>query len=365
MGLHQNGFRDNCGVFRYAGLTASNGSIPSALPINTALTGSMRNITAGQGITNDKVGVPLGYLAGGAWIMPQKAGYLSSRLNARVSVTATGMALRGLPAAGSASFIIDCNTPTILPLDDTSPLRTGAAEFIIDCNNPIILPLDDTSPLRTGSASFAITTNEPTGELIASGSGVAEFAITTNTPSLIASIDGGGSASFAVTTNTPLLNAIADMAGSSAISITASPASFLPLDDSSPLRTGTASFSVTGSLERYALGFMSGSTDVATVLTPASIASEVWNSALVEYQQDGSAGKSLSTASSGGVDLNLMAQAVWDYVSRTLTEGGGSSVDIPTLVAALETAVLPVNMTQVRGQTLTGTGVTADPWRPV
>ena len=91
----------------------------------------------------------------------------------------------------------------------------------------------------------------------------------------------------------------------------------------------------------------------------------MWDSALVDYQQAGSAGKSLSTASSGGVDLNLMAQAVWEYIDRSLT--GGSSGGAPTvneIVAALETAVLPVNLTKVRGQSLVGSGAESDPWGP-
>lgn len=172
MGLHQNGFRDNIGVFRYAGLTASNGAIPSALSINTALTGALRNLTAGEGMTDDKVGVPLGYLEGGAWVLPQKPGHLSSRLNARASITATATGLRGM--------------------------------------------------LAEGAATFAITTNNPAGQLITSGAGSASFAVTTNNPLLTASVNGAGSSSFTVTPNTPILGAIADLTASAAFGITAS-----------------------------------------------------------------------------------------------------------------------------------------------
>lgn len=34
-------------------------------------------------------------------------------------------------------------------------------------------------------------------------------------------------------------------------------------------------------------------------------------------------GAKLNTASSGGVDLNALAQAVWEYATRTLTAGAG------------------------------------------
>ena len=89
MGLHQNGFRDNIGVFRFAGAGFSNGAYPSSLPINTHLTGAQRNLTAGEGIADDKAGIPQGALAPVAWVMPQKAGGLSSHNLARGSATAT------------------------------------------------------------------------------------------------------------------------------------------------------------------------------------------------------------------------------------------------------------------------------------
>lgn len=171
MGLHQNGFRDNVGVFRYAGLTASNGAIPSALNINTALTGAMRNITAGEGITSDKVGIPLGYLAGGSWVMPQKAGNLSSHNNADFAISIAGLAVGGITTTASASIDI---------------------------------------------------TAEATGSLIASGEGTATFDITTNTPLLTASINGVGESTFAITMNTPTLGAIASMEATASFSITAS-----------------------------------------------------------------------------------------------------------------------------------------------
>lgn len=188
-----------------------------------------------------------------------------------------------------------------------------------------------------------MTTNNPAGELISSGAGSTEFSVTTNNPLLTASINGAGSSSLSVTTNTPILGAIANLTGESSYSIITNSPVILPLNDASPLRTATASFSITGSLERYALGYMIGTTDVATELTPASIAAEIWNAALVEYQLDGSAGKSLSTASSGGVDLNLMAQAI---------------------LLTLQNNPLPVNMIQVKGQLLEGSGTEADPWGP-
>lgn len=60
-------------------------------------------------------------------------------------------------------------------------------------------------------------------------------------------------------------------------------------------------------------------------LTPEGIRDSVWNAALANYQTTGSAGKALSTASSGGVDLNALAAAVWAYATRELTSGALST----------------------------------------
>lgn len=292
MGLHQNGFRDNIGVFRYAGLTASNGAIPSALPINTACTGAMRNLTAGEGITDDKVGLPVGYLEGGSWLLPQKPGLLSSYLNARLSVTATATGVLGLPGSGSASF--------------------------------------------------AVTTNNPVGGLIVSGSGSASLAVTTNNPILSASVNGAGSASLSVTPNTPILGAIAGLSGSASLAINTNSPVMYPLDDSSPLRTGSASFSFSATLEPYAVGHMTGTALPYTELSPQSLASAVWDSILADFQRDGSAGKALSTASSGGVDLGLMSDAVWEHAEA---EQVSDFLGIVMRIMRNKTVTNPVNGT--------------------
>lgn len=244
-------------------------------------------------------------------IMPQRGSFMSSRRETWATFTATATGLRGMPGEGSATF--------------------------------------------------AITTNAPAGELIVSGSGSASFSVTTNAPLLVASLNGYGSASFAIATGTPILGAIADLTASTSFAITTNAPIIYPLDDSSPLRTGSATFAFSGFLTRYAVGHMEGSALPYTELSPQTLASAVWDSVLVDYQQDGSAGKSLSTASSGGVDLNLMAQAVWEYVSRTLTEGASPSES--DIVAALQATTIPVDVRKMNGSTLLGNGTESDKWR--
>ena len=170
MGLHQNGFRDNIGVFRYAGAGFSNGAYPSTLPINTHRTGAGRNLTAGEGIADDRVGIPLGYLGGGSWMLPQKPGNMSARYTARIAVGASGLAVGGITASAPASF--------------------------------------------------AFTVADADGQLISSGSGSASMTFTVANLLLTASLNGTGSSSFMLNTNTPLLGAEASAIGNGTFTIT-------------------------------------------------------------------------------------------------------------------------------------------------
>ena len=147
------------------GATAYLSTFAHTLPPN--FTNRIRNITAGQGITDDKVGLPMGYVQKG-WMMPQKAGVISARMY-DTTISATGTGLRGYP---------------------------------ID-----------------GTSSLTITTNTPAGELIVSGDGTATLTIESNTPLLTASISGTGSTTITVSTNTPLLGAIADLVASGTLTI--------------------------------------------------------------------------------------------------------------------------------------------------
>lgn len=172
MALHQNGFRDNCGVFRFAGAAVSNGAYPSTLPINTHLTGAQRNITAGDGIADDMVGIPLGYLVGGAWVLPQKPGNLSARYTSTISMAATGTAYGGI--------------------------TSGAATSI----------------------TFAIA--DAAGQLISSGAGAATFTVSAAPLVMTASISGGGAAVVSIVANAPTISAIASVMGTASVTLSGS-----------------------------------------------------------------------------------------------------------------------------------------------
>jgi hypothetical protein len=65
-------------------------------------------------------------------------------------------------------------------------------------------------------------------------------------------------------------------------------------------------------------------------LTPEGLRDAVWNALLSQYQTTGSAGKALSAASSGGVDYNLLASAVW----QKAIEGGYTAEELLRLMSS-------------------------------
>lgn len=79
MALVSNGNMARVAGIQYAGASAYLSAIPSALGSNFAGTNRQRNITAGEGITDDTVGLPLGCRHPSAWMMPQKAGSMVMR----------------------------------------------------------------------------------------------------------------------------------------------------------------------------------------------------------------------------------------------------------------------------------------------
>lgn len=191
-----------------------------------------------------------------------------------------------------------------------------------------------------GSATFSIDASG-VGALIAFGVGTASITISTNTPAMSGTINGSGSASLSITGGGNI-GAIASIVGEAGFSFDGSATAY-PTDDSSPLRSGTASFSFSGSLVPYAIGHMEGTTDIQTELTADGITTAVLNAVATDFNLPGTIGNKINTASSGGVDLNALAEAV-----RT----------------ELESTTIPVDLKKINAVTVTGTGITSDKWRP-
>lgn len=268
MALLQNGYRHNL-IGNLFGGTNLDGANPSVHVYRGHRTAAQRNSLSGEGITDNLASVPNGNIHPSSWIMAWKAGGMSARVS-DVTIIGAADGLMGLPA--------------------------------------------------TGTTTITFTVADADGQLITSGTGSTSFSLTTNNPLLTASINGAGSSTFAITTNTPILGALADLIGESALSFTTT-AAILPENDDSPLRTGTVTFTISGELVPYAIGHMEGSTVDDSVLTPNQIAATVWGSAAAEFNDAGTMGNKLNTASSGGVDLDALAEAVWEYQSaEDLTE---------------------------------------------
>ena len=101
---------------------------------NACLSGRIRNITAGQGITDDKVGVPMGYRHNGAWIMPQKPGNLSSHNNANGAATCTATAFWtmqgvsvGSSTCGATGYVVAQGTGTAAGVGSATANISGYA----------------------------------------------------------------------------------------------------------------------------------------------------------------------------------------------------------------------------------------------
>lgn len=171
--------------------------------------------------------------------------------------------------------------------------------------------------------------------------------------SLAATISGSGTVSSA--TLQAFLDMVATLTGSGGLTGDRS-----ALGDMSATVTGSgtaATSTATG------LGGMEATLRGYGDLTPEGIRDAVWQALLSQYTSPGSAGNALSTASSGGVDLNLLAAAVWAYASRSLPAAERDAI-AAALLAAAQAAPIDANIKQVNDVTVNGTGAVGDEWGP-
>ena len=244
MAIACNGAQNFSRGVQHFGVTAYLSAIPSQLQQNFRQTNRQRNLTAGQGITSELVGLPSGYRHPAAWMMPQKAGAIS----ARNTITGSG----SISGTAQSGYNIEAD------LTGTGGI-TGSVGLIV---------------------SIAAT-------LVASG-GISS-----------AQVDA-------------LASMVATITGSGGVTATAA-----GLADLGAALTGSGTVDANNTALMDIVATIRGYGD----LTPEGLRDAVWDAALSNYQLTGSAGKALSTASSGGVDLDALAQAVWEYATRTLTAG--------------------------------------------
>jgi hypothetical protein len=142
MALRCNGNQFASSGVQHFGATVLLSAYPHTLMGNFYQTGRIRNLTAGEGITSDKVGIPSGYRHPGAWMMPQKAGSLSSHNNTQGSSTAsaTPVSLRGqIDGTCTVSGIVAANLLMAGTADGTCTvsLVKGANGWLIGTSDGI------------------------------------------------------------------------------------------------------------------------------------------------------------------------------------------------------------------------------------
>lgn len=175
-----------------------------------------------------------------------------------------------------------------------------------------------------GKGSFAFSL---TGNALAGGpmTGAGSFALTAPDASLsmIASLTGSGSWS--------LVKGIADLSG--VVTLTGSGAMSINgqgnLGATVPM-SGSGAWSLTGTGDLRMKLSLTGGWTPYTTLSPENLAANVWGALATSFNEVGTMGAKLNTASSGGVDLNALAAAVHQYA----VEGGYTFEEVTRIMAA-------------------------------
>ena len=84
---------------------------------------------------------------------------------------------------------------------------------------------------------------------------------------------------------------------------------------------------LTAEADISAIWYMTGEMTPFTELSPENLAKAVWSALASENNDIGTMGAKLNTASSWWVDLDALAQAVWEYGMRSLTESAGLTTE--------------------------------------
>lgn len=173
------------GIRRF-GAVAYLSAYPSALHGNICQAGGLRNITAGEGITNDLVGIPSGYRHPGAWVLPQKPG----ALGARNTITGSGVA----SATGQSGYNIEAAI-------------TGAGD-IPGCDLGLIVSI---AAVLTASGGISSATTQALASMVAALTGSGDIdATAAGLADLGALLTGAGAVSA---TNTALMDIEATIRG--------------------------------------------------------------------------------------------------------------------------------------------------------
>jgi hypothetical protein len=193
----------------------------------------------------------------------------------------------------------------------------------------------------SGDSTVTITVNPADGQLIVSA--VGSTSITFNLAGdLAGALSASGSTSFSFTVNNATLGAIVDAIG----------AALVQFSNSATVR---------------ATGNLSGDITPFTELSPQNLAAAVWETIAADFNDPGTMGNKLNLASSGGIDYDTLAQAVWTYVSRTLTASLDPTANqiAQAVLTAAQTTPIHSDIRKVNDYVVAGEGTEVNPWGPV
>ena len=142
------------------------------------------------------------------------------------------------------------------------------------------------------------------------GSGSMEFTAPDGSLSLVISMSGNV-AIATLTGDSMVLRLTVGLDGTGAFQLTGTNnlALIVPFEGAGTVLTMGA-----GATDLRGLLSMEGEWTPFTELSPEGLANAVWSSLAAQYNDAGTMGNKLNTASSGGVDYNALAAAVWQYI---------------------------------------------------
>ena len=220
--------------------------------------------------------------------------------------------------------------------------------------------------IRAGSMATrtAVSSGEFTGNALAGGPMTADpttiCTITgdNNNVSMIVSM-AGTSAVVALTGDNLQLKLTIGLSGTAEWTLTgtSSLSMVVPIEGSGNVVT------LSGVSDLRGLLSMSGEWTPFTELSPEGLAAAVWNTLAVDFNTIGTMGNKLNTASSGGVDLNALAQAVWEYVDRTLTSSYTPEQVAAAILTAAQATPIHSDTKLMNSAELIGDGTAGNDWR--
>lgn len=111
------------------------------------------NQYASEGITDSRAAVPNGHLAPSAWVLPQVAGGMSSRNEARASLAASGNGAQGINLVGNSLLVLTTS-------GDAAAVASlsGSASLSLSTNGVITAPVS-----MVGNATISISASGSLG----------------------------------------------------------------------------------------------------------------------------------------------------------------------------------------------------------